>query len=581
MNPSPATPTHQACRLDLPDRALEAQARTLSRERGLTPAVARILAGRGIVQGDAIDGLLVPRLDRMHDPYLLPDMETAVVRLAAAIRAGEAIGVFGDYDVDGVTGSAILTEFLRTCGAAVHTYLPDRLKEGYGLNSLGLERLAALGVKVVVTVDCGINARQPAQRALELGIDLIITDHHEVEPPLPAALAVVNPKVAGSAYPFAEIAGVGVAFNLLVALRRHLLDTDFFPAGAAPDLKGLLDIVALGTIGDMVPLVDVNRAWVRRGLQQLNRRQRPGFRALTRAAGIPVKPLTAGQVAFQLAPRINALGRLGDPAAGVALLTTPGEGEADRLADLCEGENRRRRAIEASIVEQAIAQVEDHGGPRRGIVVSSPQWHPGVVGIVASRLVERYHRPTTVLAEMGDRARGSVRTIAGVDIHRVLSGFADQLDDFGGHPYAAGLTIRTSRIPALADFLHDALERGVAPERWQRAVRIDCELPFAEIDFRLLEELKGLEPFGVGNPEPLFLTRGVTLQRLRRIGDGSHLSMVVTAGGFTYPGVWFRHGNRYGELAAGGAWDLVYQLKLDDWRDAIRIQLLVKEVLPS
>jgi single-stranded-DNA-specific exonuclease len=546
----------------------------------LTLAVARILAGRGIAQGDALDGFLAPRLDRMHDPFLLPDMETAVDRLAAAIRGGEAIGIFGDYDVDGVTGSAILTEFLRACGATVYPYLPDRLKEGYGLNALGLERLADLGAKVVVTVDCGINARQPAQRAIELKIDLIITDHHEVEPPLPAALAVVNPKVAGSAYPFVEIAGVGVAFNLLVALRRRLVATDFFPEGAAPDLKGLLDIVALGTIGDMVPLVDVNRAWVRRGLQQINRRQRPGFRALTRAAGMPVKPLTAGQVAFQLAPRINALGRLGDPAAGVELLTTPGLGEADRLADLCEGENRRRRAIEASILEEAIAQVEGRGGPRRGIVVSSPQWHPGVVGIVASRLVERYHRPATVLAEMGDQARGSVRTIAGVDIHRVLTGFAHQLDDFGGHPYAAGLSIRTCRIPALADFLHDALERDVAPERWQRAIRVDCELGFGEIDFRLLEELKGLEPFGVGNPEPMFLTRGVGLQRVRRIGDGSHLSMVVTADGFTYPAVWFRQGNRCEELGGGSAWDLVYQLKLDDWRDQIRIQLLVREARP-
>ncbi|MGD2064817.1 MAG: DHH family phosphoesterase, partial [Nitrospirota bacterium] len=304
MNPSPATPTDRGCRLDLPERAVEAQARRLAEERGLTLPVARILAGRGMTAGDAIDGFLAPRLDRMHDPFLLPDMETAVERLAAAIRAGEAIGVFGDYDVDGVTGSAILTEFLRSCGAVVQTYMPDRLKEGYGLNSLGLERLAALGVKVVVTVDCGINARAPARRAIELGIDLIITDHHEVEPPLPEALAVVNPKVDGSAYPFAEIAGVGVAFNLLVALRRRLVESGFFPDGAAPDLKGALDIVALGTIGDMVPLVDVNRAWVRRGLQQINRRQRPGLRALTRAAGIPVKPLTAGQVAFQLAPRI-------------------------------------------------------------------------------------------------------------------------------------------------------------------------------------------------------------------------------------------------------------------------------------
>jgi len=571
----------QACRLRLPDGATETVARRLATEHGLTLPVARILAGRGISTAEAIDAFLRPRLDRMHDPFLLPGMETAVARLAAALQGGEAIGIFGDYDVDGVTSSAILTEFLRACGATVHNYLPDRLKEGYGLNATGLERLAGLGVKVVVTVDCGINARQPAQRAIELGLDLIITDHHQVEPPLPAALAVVNPKIDGSAYPFAEIAGVGVAFNLLVALRRRLGENGFFAERAAPDLKGALDVVALGTIGDMVPLLDVNRAWVRRGLQQLNHRSRPGFQALTRVAKIPAKPLTAGQVSFQLAPRINALGRLGDPGAGVTLLTTPHVEEAERLAQLCEDENLRRRAIEATILREAIAQVEGNGALRRGIVVSAPQWHPGVVGIVASRLVERYHRPAMVLAEMGDRARGSVRTIPGVDIHQVLTGFAHRLDDFGGHPYAAGLTIRTARIPALADFLHDTLEREVAPERWQRTVRVDCELSFAEIDFRLLEELKGLEPFGVGNPEPLFRTRRVALQRVQRIGDGSHLSMVVAADGFAYPGVWFGHGERIAELAGGGQWDLIYQLKLDDWRDQIRIKVMIKEAVAA
>jgi single-stranded-DNA-specific exonuclease len=289
-----STPTASlACRLRLPDEATETAARRLAAEHGLTLAVARILAGRGIFTVEAVVAFLQPRLDRMHDPFLLPGMETAVTRLAAAIQGGEAIGIFGDYDVDGVTSSAILTEFLHACGATVHSYLPDRLKEGYGLNATGLERLAGLGVKVVVTVDCGINARQPAQRARELGLDLIITDHHEVEPPLPAALAVVNPKIDGSAYPFPEIAGVGVAFNLLVALRRRLDEYGFFAKGAAPDLKGVLDVVALGTIGDMVPLVDVNRAWVRRGLQQLNRRSRPAFQALTRVARIPAKPLTA------------------------------------------------------------------------------------------------------------------------------------------------------------------------------------------------------------------------------------------------------------------------------------------------
>jgi single-stranded-DNA-specific exonuclease len=573
---SPPT-ADQACRLRLPDAASEAVARRLAAEHGL----ARILAGRGIATAEAMEAFLQPRLDRMPDPLLLPGMETAVARLAAAIRGGEAIGIFGDYDVDGVTSSAILVEFLRGCGATVHAYLPDRLKEGYGLNATGLGHLASLGVKVVVTVDCGINAREPARRARELGLALIITDHHEVEPPLPDALAVVNPKIEGSAYPFAEIAGVGVAFNLLVALRRRLGEDGFFADGAAPDLKAALDVVALGTIGDMVPLVEVNRAWVRRGLQQLNRRTRPAFRALTRVANVPAKPLTAGQVAFQLAPRINALGRLGDPTAGVTLLTTADTREAQRLAELCDGENRRRRTIESAILEEAVAQVEGNGVVRRGIVVSAPQWHPGVIGIVASRLVERYHRPAMVLAEMGDRARGSVRTIPGVDIHRVLSGFAHRLEDFGGHPYAAGLTIRTSRIPALADFLHEALDREVAPERWQRTVRVDCELSFAEIDFRLLEELKGLEPFGVGNPEPLFHTRGVRLERVRRIGDGSHLAMVVAADGFAYPGVWFGQGERFAQLSGGGEWDLVYQLKLDDWRDQIRIKAVIKEAVPA
>ncbi|RMF78984.1 MAG: single-stranded-DNA-specific exonuclease RecJ, partial [Nitrospirae bacterium] len=338
--------------LQLPGPEVEEAARRIAARCGLTPAVARILAGRGLTP-EAVIPFLEPRLDRMHDPFLLPDMEVAARRLARAVAAGEAIGIFADYDVDGVTSCALLTEFLGGCGATVHRYLPDRMREGYGLNAQGLEALAAAGCRVVVTVDCGINARGPAARARELGLDLIITDHHEVEEPLPEALAVVDPKRPDSRYPFAEIAGCGVAFNLAVAVRRCLAEAGHFPEGP-PDLRPLLDVLALGTIGDMVPLVDVNRAWVRRGLALLNGRVRPGLRALASAAGLDGRPLTAGQVAFQLAPRINALGRLGDPTAGVALLTAADAATAAPLAERCQQENQRRRQIEGRIVEEAV-----------------------------------------------------------------------------------------------------------------------------------------------------------------------------------------------------------------------------------
>ncbi len=579
VSPATATPATPASpRIDLPAPELEGEARRLAASCGITLPVARILAGRGIT-GEAVEPYLTPRLDRMHDPLLLADMERAATRLADAVVAGEAIGIFADYDVDGVTSCSLLTELFAACGATLHRYLPDRLKEGYGLNGHGLEVLAAAGCGVVVTVDCGINAREPARRAGELGLDLIITDHHEVEEPMPEAFAVINPKRPDSAYPFREICGVGVAFNLAVAVRRELIARGHFEAAAPPDMKPLLDIVALGTIGDMVPLVDVNRAWVRRGLALINGRVRPAFRALAHAAGLDGKPLTAGQVAFQLAPRINALGRLGDPSAGVALLTAGSAREAEPLAELCQKENQRRRSIEGRILSEAVEQAEAAGGAaRRAVVVASERWHPGVIGIVASRLVERYHRPAVVLSVMGERARGSVRSIPGVDIHRVLTGFADRLIDFGGHPYAAGLTVAAEEIEPLADYLHATLDAEVAESRWQRTIRVDSELRFAEITLRLMEELKRLEPFGMGNREPLFLTRGVCFKQVRRIGDGSHLAMGVEEGGVTFPGVWFRAGERYDALRGAGAVDIVYRLKLDDFRDQLRIQIQIQEV---
>jgi len=565
-------------RIELPEAGLDGEARRLAATCGITLPVARILTARGVT-GDAVEPFLTPRLDRMHDPLLLADMERAAARLADAVAAGESVGIFADYDVDGVTSCSLLTEFFTACGATLHRYLPDRLKEGYGLNGHGLEVLAEAGCTVVVTVDCGINAREPARRAGELGIDLIITDHHEVEAPMPEAFAVVNPKRPDSAYPFREICGVGVAFNLAVAVRRELTARGHFADGEAPDLKSLLDIVALGTIGDMVPLIDVNRAWVRRGLALINGRGRPAFRALAHAAGLANKPLTAGQVAFQLSPRINALGRLGDPTAGVALLTTTRFREAEPLAELCQKENQRRRGIEGRILTEAVAQAEAAGGAaRRAIVVASARWHPGVIGIVASRLVERYHRPAVVLAVAEETARASVRSIPGIDIHRVLTGFADRLIHFGGHPYAAGLTVETVRIGELGDYLHTTLDREVAAERWQRAVRVDSVLRFSEVTLRLMEELKRLEPFGMGNREPLFLTRGARLTRLRRIGDGSHLAMAVEEGGITFPGVWFRAGDRLDDLRAAGPVDLIYRLKLDDFRDQLRIQVQIQEV---
>ncbi|HBB40336.1 MAG: single-stranded-DNA-specific exonuclease RecJ [Nitrospirae bacterium CG18_big_fil_WC_8_21_14_2_50_70_55] len=565
-------------RIELPAAELEDETLRLAVARGITLPVARILVARGIT-GAAVEPFLTPRLDQMHDPLLLADLGRAAARLADAVVAGEAIGIFADYDVDGVTSCALLTELFTACGAPCHRYLPDRLKEGYGLNGHGLELLAEAGCGVVVTVDCGINGRGPAERAKELGLDLIITDHHEVVEPMPDAFAVVNPKRPDSAYPFREICGVGVAFNLAVAVRAVLVERGHFGGRVVPDLKAFLDIVALGTIGDMVPLIDVNRAWVRRGLALINGRGRPGLRALAEVAGLAHKPLTAGQVAFQLAPRINALGRLGDPGGGVALLTTVDFQEAAPLAERCQEENQRRRALEAQILGEAVALAEAAGGAaRRAIVVASGRWHPGVIGIVAARLVERYHRPAVVLAVAGERARGSVRSIPGVDIHHVLTGFAGRLESFGGHPYAAGLTVATARIDELADYLHTTLEREVAASWWARTVRVDSLLGFSEVTLRLMEELKRLEPFGMGNREPLFLTRGARLSRLRRIGDGSHLAVAVEEGGTTFPGVWFHAGDRLEALRDAPPLDLIYRLKLDDFHDQLRIQIQIQEI---
>ncbi|HEX8909937.1 MAG TPA: single-stranded-DNA-specific exonuclease RecJ, partial [Anaeromyxobacteraceae bacterium] len=429
----------------------DAVAARLSRELGLDPLAARVLACRGLADPADANRFLDPKLSDLPDPFLMSGMERAVERLARALEAGERIALYGDYDVDGVTSTALLAGFLRAAGGDVLTYVPHRLVEGYGLNTDAVRRLAEGGARLLVSLDCGITSVAEVRAAAELGVDAVVVDHHTVPVELPAAVAILNPHQPRCGYPYKPLAAVGVTFCLAMALRKRLREAGRFGATRPePNLRQALDLVALGTVADVVPLTGVNRILVRWGLEELARTGRPGLRALKRVAGIADgAPVGAGQVGFRLGPRLNAAGRLDDAGRGVRLLLSRDEGEATALADELDRENRARQEIEHQILEQAVVQAEERvAAGARGLVLWRESWHPGVVGIVASRVVERFHRPAVLVGVANGAGKGSGRSIEAFHLHDALTACAGHLQRFGGHKHAAGVTVDPAALPA-------------------------------------------------------------------------------------------------------------------------------------
>jgi single-stranded-DNA-specific exonuclease len=505
----------------LPENGLPRDtARELAASLCISETIAGLLWRRGLDSAQAMDVFLSPGLRHLMRPDAIAGMAEAAPLLAQALTDGRSVAVWGDYDVDGITGTALLVDFLRGRGMNPRWHLPERTSEGYGLNFTGIETLARDGVDVLVTVDCGISDLEAVARARELGLTVIVTDHHLPGPELPPAQVVVNPKLAPGG-PGTDLAGVGVAFFLAAALNRLL-------PGEPTDIRRLLDLVALGTLADVVPLRGQNRILAKNGLLLLAEASRPGVYALKEVCGHnPTASLTASQVTFGLAPRINAAGRMGRPDAALALLLAPDLDTARPLAAILDDENTRRRAEEDTILAEAMDQAKAQPD-RFGLTLYGPHWHQGVIGIVASRVAEARYRPTLILTEDTSRGllKGSGRSIPECDLHALLTEIQDVLAGFGGHRQAAGLSILPENLPLLVERFEAAARSALGPVAPQPSLKVDGELSFGEVGATLVRELSLLEPFGCGNPEPVFASPPVTVVSRREFGD-NHVVLSV------------------------------------------------------
>lgn len=547
---------------------------TLCRELGISPLLAHLLEARGIATPAAASGFLNARLsEHLRSPMLFRHMPLAATRVVRALRHHERIGIYGDYDVDGISGSAILVRFFRALGHEPALYIPHRLRDGYGVSEAGVSTLAAAGTRLMITVDCGGVSHREIALAGTLGMDTIVCDHHQVSgTPLPAH-AVLNPIEADAGFPFSGLCGAGVAFYLAMGVRLHLREAGHAPL---PDLRRYLDLVALGTIADIVPLVEENRVLVKHGLRELMQTQSPGLVALKAVSG--VSAVSTGAVGFRLAPRLNASGRLADATRAVELLVTTDAARAEQLAAELDQENRARQTIEQEILADAIHQLERDAdfAHRRSIVLASADWHPGVIGIVASRLVERYYRPTVLLAidSATDIARGSGRSIKGLNLHEAFKACAPHLEGFGGHRMAAGLSIRQAQIAAFTEQFDAAVRAATGPRDFVPETTIDAELAFAEITDGLLQDLERLEPFGPSNPEPVFLSRDVTVISRRIVGE-KHLKLHLRHGDQRLSAIGF--GMAEAPIEEGAALDILHSPEYNEWNGTRSIELRLRD----
>lgn len=558
------------------DGTTEALSLALAQGLGLDPLTARILTGRGVTDLPAGRSFLASRLADLPDPFLMQGMTRATARLATALEGGEKIAIHGDYDVDGISGTSLLVDVLRQLGAEVEYHIPLRLKDGYGLSAEALRLAARGGVRVAVSVDCGVSAVAEAKLARELGLDLIITDHHQVPHIRPEALAILNPHQSDCPFPAKELAGVGVAFMLLVGLRKVLRDRGWFRSRQEPDLRLGLDLVALGTIADIAPLQGLNRTLTKLGLQLLNESRRPGVQALREVAG--VKEVSCSAVGFRLGPRLNAAGRLEDAALGVQLLLTESVADAKELAALLDGFNRERQALEQETLRQAVEHLDGVTNERCSIVLADERWHPGVIGIVASRLVERYGRPTVLIALEEGKGKGSGRSIRGFHLYQALADCSGHLLGFGGHEFAAGLSVEMERVEAFARDFEVLAKSRLSAEDLQPQLWYDGEVLIEELGERQVVALEGLAPFGAGNPEPCLVLRGVRVQQLQPVGEG-HLRFTARQGGYSLACIAFGLAERAAQLQ--GEIDLLGVPGLNEWRNQKTVQLRVKDFRPA
>ncbi len=546
----------------------------LARELNVPPIIARVMLNRGLDSHAAALAFFRTNLEHMHDPFLMADMRAAVLRLAQALELGEKILVYGDYDVDGTTATALMRLALRELGFEISYYIPDRLKEGYGISKAGIDFARAQGVRLIVSVDCGVTAKQEIAYARAQGIDFIVCDHHQPGHELPPASALLDPKRSDCPYPFKELAGVGVTFKLLQGLFMHL----------QRDTQALfrhLDLVAIGSAADIVPLVDENRIFVKAGLVKLNQTENVGLRALLQVCGLQNSPITTSNIVFILGPRINAVGRMGDAGRAVTLLTSQDLGQAMEIARVLEVENRERRTVDEETYREALAMIEAQGEAekRPAFVLYKEDWHTGVIGIVASRIVEKYYRPAVLISLHNGMGKGSARSIAGFDLYSALQACESSLAAFGGHKYAAGLSITSDKIDAFRMHFEQVAVQKLTPEMLVPRLLIDGEIRLPEIDSRFMKFLDALAPYGPQNMRPIFVARGLRVVGTPQIVGNNHLRFFVMQNDKKLDCIGFNLGEQLPRLQNGrGEIDMAFLVEENTWQGRTTIQLRVKDI---
>ncbi|GAB4534161.1 MAG: single-stranded-DNA-specific exonuclease RecJ [Thermodesulfovibrionia bacterium] len=552
---------------------------SLSKNLSISRPFAQILINRGIKDIDSVRAFLSPSLNDLHDPFLLNDMDKAIERIKIAIDKDETVFIYGDYDADGITATSLLLSALRRLGVKACYHIPNRVTEGYGLSKRGIDKARACDAKLIITADCGISAIREIDEIVSGGIDVIVTDHHEPHELLPHAFAVINPHRRDSIYPFKELSGVGVVYKLVQAL---FLTVTSMPTS---DTTEYLDLVTIGTVADSVPLTGENRVFVIKGLGLLNNDScRVGIEALKESAGIKNRyrgneGMSSTMLSYTLIPRINAAGRLDDASDIVELFLTDDEEFARTMADTLEGLNRKRQRVETEVFESALKMI-DHERLDSAIVLSDPSWHQGVIGIVASRLVGEFYRPTFLFSQNETIAKGSARSIPPFHIYKGIEMCSDLLLGYGGHSQAAGVRILIDKLPIFKERINRIVEETLTPDDLIPTLEIDTEVRLSDVNFNLINELALLEPFGEGNREPLLGAKGVEITGYRVVGNG-HLKMMTRQRSVSIDTIGFNMGELIEMLENATVFDIVFTPSINEWNHTRTLQLNLKAIRPS
>lgn len=550
----------------------ESKAERIEKQFNVGKLVARALATKNLKSDEEIEVFLSPRRGDFHDPFLMPDMEKAVDRVVKAIQNKEKVTIFGDYDVDGITSSSILHRFLKECGLETKIYIPNRISEGYGLNEEAIRKIANEKTTLIITVDCGITGNKEVELAKSLGIDTVITDHHEPAEELPKAIAVVDCKRKDNTYPFNGLAGCGVAFKLTQGISQRL---------GIPEEKSLkyLDIVCVGTISDIVPLEDENRTISKLGLRLLNQTKNPGLKALLESTGY--KKIDSTAVSFGLAPRINACGRMGHEDEALKLFLTDNLQEARELTSKLNEYNTKRQEIEKDIFSKAQEMLKDENEQKLPcIVLGGEKWHHGVIGIVSSKITDMYSKPSLLLCFEGEESKGSGRSVPGFDLHEALENCKDNIKQFGGHSMAVGLTIETNKFADLKNALEEYATKmkvaDIVP-----VVKVDQKIGLTDVMIKDIKELELLEPYGEANKMPIFQINNVRIESIRTLSEGKHLKLTVKDEHKIIDCIGFNLGNLASEYPIGSKIDLIGSLEINEFRGIENIQINLKDIRHS